>query len=133
MHDIHDKKYKPKPASISIDGFSRPRKRPDFSRGSIDFQKPSTSGVGRPTLDNFRRPEGYTANVNASLGGTISKAPPRLPTHNRRFFGRNRRKSESAQLDGVLHRRHRKISRRRKILRIFAVLLLILLIIGIII
>ncbi len=134
MHDINDKKNKPKSTVVSIDGLSRPAHRPNPLTGSIDFKKPAQNFSRRTAIDNFHRPDGYSANNSSNLNNVIAKAPaparqPVLSKPEKKFprLGRRRRDTNT---NGALHQRKRKLPLRKKILRGLAILVLILLLIG---
>lgn len=133
MHDNYNKKNKPKSTSISIDGLSRPdNPHKPMSRGSIDFQRSSTGPQAkRAAIDNFNRPEGYRASVNTDLGTAVNATVASRPVKPRKKLFRPGRRKAERSLDGTLHSRHRrKLSGRKKALRIFVGLLLIVLMIG---
>lgn len=127
MDNKHPKHPRSKRRSFSIDGVSRPAST--GSGGSIDFKRPTSYRPSAGSLDNFKKPEGFSGNSNKPI---IEKAerpqrrsfePPKEQRKRRRFFRRKRH-------DGLTRReRWKALSRKQKAFRIFAVLVIIVLLI----
>ncbi len=126
MEDIN--KNKPRIRARSIDGISRPTGH-ESSSGSLAFDTSRRDAALRPTLDDFKRSEGYrpTAGTLGSPGGGAAATTKSRPKR-RSLFGRRRRGLDSLHTDK--RRRFSTVSRRKKVLRVSLVLLLIILLMG---
>lgn len=112
--------------NFSIDGVSKPSR--SDSSGSLDFKRPISYRPSSGSLDNFKKAEGFKGSSSKPIIDKPERPerrsfePPKDQAK-RRFFRRNKKSKLSKR------ERWKALTRRQKALRIFAVLVIIVLLI----